>query len=185
MKLNIFIVYLSAFVSFSQSDILYPENWKFKRDIPIGSHTPNPEMAANVPGVVHLDLMRSSGFYPDFYSGNKENLRATKYIESLNWVYTGTLQVDSATLSKNNQKLVFEGLDTYAHVYLNDSLILQSDNMFIKYEVPVKGIIKAGENKLKIYFTSPLIKHEAEVMEANYELPSGNETVDLKVSSYT
>ena len=44
-------------------------------------------------------------------------------------------------------------MDTYAKVYLNDSLILSADNMFRKWEVDVKGILQKN-NELKIHFES-------------------------------
>lgn len=185
MKFVVFFLWICSIVSFGQDINLVPVNWKFKRDIPTGSHTPNPEFAAEVPGVVHLDLMRNYLLYDDFYNGNNENKSSTKFIETQNWVYSSVLKVDSAILYKSNLEMVFEGLDTYAQVYLNDSLILESDNMFVCYKVPVKGIIKAGDNRLRIHFTSPLNKHESDVMNARYELPSGNENTDLKVSAYT
>ena len=39
-------------------------------------------------------------------------------------------------------QLIFEGVDTYADVYLNDKLILQTDNMFVQYAVDCKDVIQ-------------------------------------------
>ncbi len=49
---------------------------------------------------------------------------------------------------------MFEGLDTYADVYLNGKVILQANNMFRGWRINVKPLLKAGQNSLKIYFHS-------------------------------
>ncbi len=48
-------------------------------------------------------------------------------------------QATPALLSQKNIDLVFEGLDAYAKVYLNDKLILTADNMFREWRVNVKS----------------------------------------------
>ena len=52
-------------------------------------------------------------------------------------------------LKKEAQILIFNGLDTYAQIYLNNSLILVANNMFRKWEVNVNGILK--KDKLLLY----------------------------------
>ena len=50
--------------------------------------------------------------------------------------------------------MVFDGLDTYADVFLNGKLILQADNMFRGWTVDVKPFIKRTNNVLLIKFAS-------------------------------
>ena len=77
-------------------------------------------------------------------------------------------------------KLNFEGLDTYASVYLNDSLILQSNNMHRTYIVNVKSQIKQGENSLKIILESPIRKGLELYNSLNYKiLVSANDQAEL------
>ncbi len=38
--------------------------------------------------------------------------------------------------------LRFNGLDTYAKVYLNNSLILSANNMFRSWEIEIQDLIK-------------------------------------------
>lgn len=59
-------------------------------------------------------------------------------------------------MDKNNIRLYFKGLDTYADVYLNGEKILEADNMFREWKLPVKDKLKAKDNKLRIYFHSPI-----------------------------
>ena len=58
-------------------------------------------------------------------------------------------------LAPKNIDLVFEGLDAYAKVYLNDKL-LPADNMFREWRVDVKPDLKAGANYLRVVFPSPI-----------------------------
>ena len=46
------------------------------------------------------------------------------------WEYRTTFQVDAATLQREHVDLVFDGLDTYAEVFLNEQPVLTADNMF-------------------------------------------------------
>ncbi|MBK9592139.1 MAG: hypothetical protein IPO32_11750 [Crocinitomicaceae bacterium] len=168
----------------AQEKITPLENWRFRLDLPKGHHLPSPEYDALVPGVVHLDLMHNN-LAPDFYAGLNEHSDLAKRLESQNWVYSTSFEISDADLSISKMDLVFEGIDTYAHVYLNDSLILEADNMFRNYTLSIKDLAKVGANKLRVHFTTPLNKHEYDVMKAPYQLPSGNETGAMQVSAYT
>jgi beta-mannosidase len=168
----------------AQEKITPLENWRFRLDLPKGHHLPSPEYDALVPGVVHLDLMRNN-LAPDFYAGLNEHSDLAKRLESENWVYSTSFEISEDDLSSSKMELVFEGIDTYAKVYLNDSLILEADNMFRNYTLPIKNLVKLGANKLRVNFTTPLNKHEHDVMKAPYRLPSGNETGAMQVSAYT
>ena len=44
--------------------------------------------------------------------------------------------------------MILEGLDTYADIYLNGSLLERTDNMFVGYTLPVKEVLRKGENHL-------------------------------------
>ena len=46
------------------------------------------------------------------------------------------------------QKLVFEGIDTYSEIKLNDKKILETANAFRQYFTYVQGLLKPGVNKL-------------------------------------
>lgn len=143
---------------------------------------------AIVPGVIHLDLMSLTN--SDFYQGNFEHSEYAKWIENTDWIYSTHFEMDGWSFSKENEaglnaELVFEGIDTYADIYFNDSLVLQTNNMFRKWIIPVNKIYKDGMNTVTIHFKSPLNYNRENVKNAPYELPSGNELADLKVSAYT
>lgn len=64
--------------------------------------------------------------------------------------------VPAAALSSPNLNLVFHGIDTAATVSLNGKQILTSDNMFSRYVVDVRGVVKEGQNELSVTIQSPV-----------------------------
>ena len=121
------------------------KNWQFKNRIE------NKWYKATVPGTVHTDLLANKIIPDPFYRDNESKLQ---WIDKADWEYKTIFNVDSQTFSKKIIKLVFDGLDTYANVYLNGNLILQADNMFRGWRVDVKPFIKRTNNELLIKFAS-------------------------------
>jgi beta-mannosidase len=82
---------------------------------------------AIVPGSVHTDLLANKVIEDPFYRDNEQK---QQWIGKTDWEYRTTFKVTSQLLARKNLELVFEGLDTYADVYLNEKLLLKADNMF-------------------------------------------------------
>lgn len=142
------------------------ENWMFKQA------RLNNWYKADVPGVVHTDLMANGIIEDPFYRLNE---RAVQWIDKEDWIYETEFTGHNKIVTRENQQIVFKGLDTYADVYLNDSLILKANNMFLEWKTNVKGILKAGKNKLKVYFHSP-VKIDMPKWEAlPYQLKADND----------
>ena len=142
---------------------------------------------AQVPGVVQTDLLRD-GLIPDpFYQDNDKRLQ---WIGLTDWEYRTTFQADAATMSHEHVDLVFDGLDTYADVYVNDQAVLHSDNMFRRWRVPAKTLLKTGPNTLRVVFHSPIESMIPKVKALPYILPSvttnntGNEE-NIATAPYT
>jgi len=129
---------------FSQRN-LSSENWQFRN-----SKDQN-WLPAKVPGTVHLDLMNNK-IIQDPYKD--ENEKKVQWIENEDWDYQTAFMVSSQELKNDNIDLVFNGLDTFSEVYLNGKLLKKTDNMFRKWEIPVKQYLKAGKNTVQIKFTS-------------------------------
>lgn len=127
---------------------------------------------AEVPGVVQTDLLRN-GLIPDFYKGS--NIDSVQWIENEDWIYKRAIVANDTLLKNGHIDLVFNGLDTFAEVYLNDSLLGKADNMFRTWEWPIKEKLKRGANELKIIFRSP-IKEGAKLRDAyGIQLPHDND----------
>ncbi|MEO8727268.1 MAG: glycoside hydrolase family 2 protein [Acidobacteriaceae bacterium] len=134
--------------------------------------------AATVPGVVQTDLL-SNKLIPDpFFQDNEYRLQ---WIGDADWEYRTTFLVDAATLARQHLDLAFDGLDTFADVYVNDKIVLHADNMFRSWRVPVKGTLVSGSNTLRIVFHSPIqfmmpkVKALAYVLPAISTINGGNE----------
>ena len=74
--------------------------------------------------------------------------------------------------STNTSIWCFEGLDTYAEVFLNEQQVLTADNMFRRWRVAAKPLLKAGPNTLRIVFHSPITSMIPKVKALPYILPS-------------
>jgi beta-mannosidase len=142
---------------------------------------------AQVPGVVHTDLQRNKLIPEPFDRDNEFRLQ---WIGLTNWEYRTTLTLDAAALAHEHLDLVFEGLDTFADVYLNDQAVLHADNMCRRWRVPAKTLLKPGPNTLRVVFYSAITKMLPYVKSLPYVLPSisthnfGNEE-NIATAPYT
>ena len=103
---------------------------------------------ATVPGNIYSDLIDNKLIEDPFIGANETKVQ---WVADSTWVYQTRFDVSSNTLNKDHLQLHFEGLDTYANVYLNDSLILSSNNAFRNYKIPVKKLI-SSRNTLAVHF---------------------------------
>ena len=101
-----------------------------------------------VPGCVHTDL---AGLRIPADLQYRDNAEACQWIEDRDWEYSRVFTCDGT-----QTHLVFEGLDTYAEIYLNGSHIGSADDMFIRHRFPVEGVLRPGENRLTVHFRSPI-----------------------------
>ena len=137
---------------------------------------------ATVPGTVHTDLL-TAGLIPDpFYANNEQKVRN---LESISWVYETTFEVDDVLLTFDKQILRFDGLDTYAEVYLNDHRLGNCDNMFRSWEFDCRAKLILGKNKLKIKFIPPAHVNKEKAEALGYMLPADNEDGEFKISPFT
>jgi beta-mannosidase len=132
---------------------------------------------AAVPGCVHTDLMANGLLEDPFY---RDNEKKAQWVEEKDWEYQTCFTVDKKLLKKENIEIVFYGLDTYARVYLNDSPVLEADNMFREWRAEVKPLLKLGENALRIHFRSPVKEVQPRWEQLGYELPGGPRVMTRK-----
>lgn len=71
------------------------------------------------------------------------------------WSYRTTFA--SPAKEGSSVYLLFDGLDTFAKVKLNESVILESCNMFVSHRVDVTNLLKK-DNSLTIDFDSALLR---------------------------
>lgn len=176
--LTFVIVFLWPMVLWSQNNErnLSSEKWQFK-----GVNNDKCKwFPAKVPGTVHTDLLANKLIPDPFLGANEKELQ---WIENEDWQYQTTFTITKAELKHQNAVLQFDGLDTYAEVWLNGIKILSANNMFRTWKVDVKKVLKVGQNKLQITFTSAVKKGKEAAKKLPYTLP-GDEKVFTRKAPY-
>ncbi|WP_040279961.1 beta-mannosidase [Psychroserpens damuponensis] len=169
MKYSIYLVFLITLINCQQKHDLpttreLHENWQFK------AVKDSIWYPATVPGNVHSDLLNYKLIEHPFIGANEDSLQ---WISKTDWEYKTQFWLDAKTLQNKHIELNFEGLDTYASVFLNDSLILESNNAFREFSVDVKSVLQS-QNDLRIVFEQSSISEDKEQAKLNYQLPEGN-----------
>lgn len=148
MNKTIFLTFLFLqnliFAQFSERNLSF-ERWQFKNT------KEKNWLPAKIPGTVHLDLIDNK-IIPDPFKD--ENEKKVQWIENEDWEYQTVFKISSKELQNANIDLVFYGLDTFSEIYLNGKLLRTTDNMFRKWEIPVKESLRSGDNLLQINFKS-------------------------------
>jgi len=106
-----------------------------------------------VPGCVQMDLMALDQLPDPFYRTNEVE---TIKLEHKNWVYRRAFDLDHETVEADMVELVFEGVDTIAEIYLNDTYLAQIENMFMPFRFDVTDLLRVGENELTVRLLSPV-----------------------------
>ncbi|SVB49726.1 uncharacterized protein METZ01_LOCUS202580, partial [marine metagenome] len=161
------LLFFSCIKNDSNTQLISLENWTFRQ---AGTKTWYP---AEVPGNVHTDLM-TNGLIPNPFIGTNE--LNVQWVENEDWEYIAEFHINQESLGHDKIEITFEGLDTYAEIFLNDSLILQADNMFIPWSVNIKKYLKLGKNNLRVYFHSPVIRGQKKLDANPRFIPASNES---------
>ena len=151
------------------------KNWQFRQS---GS---TEWLPAQVPGCVHTDLLTNEKIDDPFYRDNEKKLQ---WIGKTDWEYQSIFIISAETMKGGHVDLVFDGLDTYARVFLNDVKILDADNMFRQWRVGTKAFLKEGGNTLRIIFRSPINEMLPKMKTMKIKLPAANDQPD-QTSPYT
>ena len=165
-KFFFFQIFLFCTISCSslkqESVIELNSNWEFQ------SENDKTYLPASVPGTVHLDLLKNGKIDDPFFRLNEHELQ---WIDKLDWNYRTSFDVNDYYFNYDAIELDFLGLDTYADVFLNDSLIYSSENMFVGNTIDVKKNIKKGTNELLVKFKSPIDVGIQKFDNLGYSLP--------------
>ena len=126
------------------------------RTLPIPASIEVKEVAATVPGNCELDLVRAC-LAPNPEIGT--NSYAFRKWEGYQWLYTKTFTFHSApTPSLYTYHIVFEGVDTFADIFLNGKKIGECANMLIPHRFDVTEKLRAGENTVQVLIRSAFME---------------------------
>ncbi|MFL0409956.1 glycosyl hydrolase 2 galactose-binding domain-containing protein [Microbacterium paludicola] len=106
---------------------------------------------ATVPGSVTTDLL-AAGLIDDPFLDDNERLQA--WIGATDFTYD--LDFEWQDEGQDRVDLVFDGLDTVATVRLNGEHVLSSRNQHRSHRVPVRQLLRAGANALRVGFSAPV-----------------------------
>jgi len=112
--------------------------------LPLGAK----EIVGHVPGEAHVDLLRA-GVIPDPYYGM--NAEEVQWVEEKEWWYKLTIDVEEDFIQQKTF-LEFDGLDTYATIFINSREIGRASNMFTPYRFDVGELIHEGRNTVAVKF---------------------------------
>ena len=172
-KFSLLFIFLLYNCSNENNDSLeISENWTFKNNID------SVWLEASVPGDVHTDLLKNGLIEDPFYRLNEHDLQ---WIDKTDWEYKTEFDLSQKDLNSHSLALEFQGIDTYSSIYLNDSLIGTTDNMFIGKTVDIKNFAKLGKNKLYIKLFSPINKGVKLHDSLGYDISSfnGNDLAEI------
>src|SRR3989440_4841633 len=183
---TLFLIALTCYNSQSQTRLRADNNmakiripvetgWQFRE---VGKDT---WAKAIVPGCVHTDLLNNKLIEDPFYRDNEQK---QQWIGKTDWEYQTIINATPELLRYEHIELVFEGLDTYANVFLNDAPMLNADNMFRTWRVESKRLLRPGANTLRIRFRSPINEVLPIMAKMKYELPASNDQGE-KTSPHT
>jgi beta-mannosidase len=106
-------------------------------------------MMAHVPGDVHSTLLKHHLIDNPFYGHNDLKCR---WVEEKVWWYRTTFEWQDRLEKGERVELNFEGLDTFATVYLNGVELGSTENMFISHTFDVTRELRKGKNVLAVKF---------------------------------
>lgn len=130
---------------------------------------------ATVPGNIHDDLLANQ-LIPDPFYGNNEKL--VQWVADSMWEYRVFFdKACGGTSEYSHNELVFEGLDTYAEVFINGKKLKATSgekvttNMFRTWRFQMPEHLKDTNNELRVRFlpTEPFDKKAAAKL--SYKLP--------------
>ena len=135
---------------------------------------------AEVPGNFELDMQRA-GLLPDLFMGTN-TLLCQKYENQHLW-YIKEFDLDS--IPEGDVFLRFEGIDTFADIYLNDEFLDFSDNMLIEHEYCINEYIKKGNNKIVVHIHPTAIEaREYDETPLAVGLPYNEDSLHVRKAPY-
>ena len=124
---------------------------------------------AAVPGDVITDLM-NAGLRDSPYQQTNERLSAP--LETKEWIYQ--TEFDLPNPLDASFELIFEGIDTYSTILLNDEILGETDNAHRAYRFPATNL-RVGINTLQVRLHSAAVEGQQKLDASPWLIPVSNE----------
>ena len=159
-------------------------DWSYRQVSEEGSATENEWKAVDKGAVergnfsIHRQLMLD-GLADPYRDANERDVAWVG--EKADWELGTVFKLSEAHRGKRHIELVFDGLDTFAEVYLNGKEVLAADNAFRTWIVPVAADLRSGNNELLVRLLCPARESQARYNQLPARLPEGPRVTARKV----
>ncbi|XP_065350336.1 beta-mannosidase [Cloeon dipterum] len=137
MGVNLFIVtsFVLAFAGLAQCALRLDLGAAASENIwTVANNNGSINIAATVPGGIYSDLKNAGILDTDFYYRFNDHMY--RWVGYDTWTFTRQFQVPAEFVGKRQVNLVFEGVDTYGQIHINNEQPVTVGNMFVRYVIP-------------------------------------------------
>ena len=134
----------------------FPESARRMRDLDGGGWMPAP-----VPSSIYTCLAEAGRIDRGQLDANPDDFG---WVSQLSWIFRKRFDVRGSMTDCDRVNLIFEGLDTVSHIWLNDKLIGKTENMFIPHTFDVTDHLKPSDNVLCVKLL-PALTHADRLMQ--------------------
>ena len=146
-----------------------PDSWSLDGAWEFRESTDSIWQPAAVPGDVITDLM-NAGLRDSPYQQTNERLSAP--LETKEWIYQ--TEFDLPNPLDASFELIFEGIDTYSTILLNDEILGETDNAHRAYRFPATNL-RVGINTLQVRLHSAVVEGQQKLDASPWLIPVSNE----------
>ncbi len=137
---------------------------------------------ATVPGSIHNDLLLNGLIQDPFYGTHALELG---WVDSTDWIYERMVTWPEGMPADAPAWLVFEGLDTWAEIWLDERQMAETDNMFRCWRVPIPDSLRRRPFSLRVAFRSAIREGAARAREVPFSYPADSDPYPGKPSVFT
>ena len=134
----------------------FPETARRMRDLDTGDW-----QAASVPSSIYTCLDRAGQIDSADLTANPQRHH---WISQKSWIFRKQFDVSPDILNSDRVRLVFDGLDTIAHIWLNGKLLGKVENMFIPHRFDITGHLEPTGNIVHVKFL-PALERGTQLMQ--------------------
>lgn len=108
---------------------------------------------AQVPGDITIDLWHA-GLVKNPYFGM--DYKDIEWVARRDFTYQTNIHADRELLANESVRVVFDGIDVFADIYLNGKHLGSTENMFLQYRFEIRDLLHEGDNLLTVEMHSTL-----------------------------
>lgn len=137
---------------------------------------------ARVPGAIHVDLLANHQIPDPFYRDEAAHLG---WIDTTTWIFERRITEHHLIPVTEQVTLVFEGLDTYASIYINGEKILEADNMFRNWQIPLARFRRSDTLEIAVKFEPAILRGKETSERWPLAMPADSDPYPGKPSVFT